>query len=897
MRLLIAAEPAEAAPRTRRASAVLLAALALALLAAPVAGAVTVPLGFQARTLPIPRASEAPAPGYVNGIREPTTIAFAPDGKMFVGDWFGRVKVFDSAEDTTPTLAVDVAIEVHSFGDRGLLGMALDPQFGTSGHNYIYLNYAYDQAMGSATPPHAEYSDGGDNCKNESPYTDCLISGRVVRVALDPATGIAVGGATEPPQQELVRSWCQQFNSHSMGDLEFDATGALLVSGGEGANYAAADYGQFANPCGDPPYEGGSLRAQDVRTSADQTDYSGSVIRIDPETGAALPTNPLYASADERARRILAYGLRNPFRFEVRPGTSELYIADVGQNDWDELDRLMLPPTGTAALNFGWPCFEGGDGTNQVLSSWQELAEGGKAPLCQSLYATPSAVTASFYAYGHSNGNPAAGRLFAGDACDPSPGAAFSGLAFYDPTGIPAELAYPAAYQGALFMADAARGCVWVMAAGSDGKPDRSQIANFVTTDEAGGISPVDLVEGPDGALYAPNFYDDTIEQIRYVGANTPPTAAIEASKVDGPLEGGKFTVQFDASGSSDPEGDAFDYAWDLDGDGEFDDGSDQPTAEWTYESATNVVVKVRVSDEFGRDDIAAVTLYPGDLGPPTPVIEAPSPKLEWAIGDAIAYQGSATDPDDDDTLANGKLQLKWNITIQHCPAACHSHPYVEPEGPSGSLVAPPHEYPSHLRFELTATDSRGRAVTAARDIYPRVIEVALSSDPPGIPITFAGQPASEGPFKLIAGGSGSVSAPGTATIGGVSYAFSSWSDGGARTHEITSRQSLSLVAHYNAVAETVPPTPTPLRKVRIGLASRPPGIKLWAGRTRRAAPFAVTIAQGRSLNLRAPSSARRAGRRLELRGWLVKGRLRRVSSLRVVARGNARYVAIYGAG
>lgn len=866
---------------------------ALALLAVPAARAETVPAGFQARKLPILKASEAPSPSYVNGLKRPTTLAFGPDGKMYVGEWLGRVKVFDSVEDTTPTLSVDISTEVHTFGDRGLLGMKLDPEFGESGHNFIYLDYAYDQAMGSTTPPHAEFSDGGDNCANEAPWTDCVISGRVVRIALNPATGVAAAGAVEPPQQELVQSWCQQFNSHSMGDIEFDSSGALLVSGGEGANYAASDYGQFSNPCGDPENAGGSLRAQDVRAGGDQTDYSGSIIRIDPATGEALPDNPLYGSSDVRARRILAFGFRNPFRFEIRPGSDEVYVGDVGQSKWEELDRVTSPPaSGQGALNFGWPCYEGGSGANQVMTTWKSLTEEGHAPLCQALYDNPSLVTASIWGYGH--GIPA-GYLFPGDACDPSPGAAYSGLAFYNPAGVPASAAFPPEYQGALFMADAARGCIWVMGAGADGRPDPTDVTNFAIGDEDGKISPVDLVEGPDGALYAPNFYSESIEQIRYFGANEPPKAALEADKVDGPLVGGEFTVHFDASASSDKEGDDFSYEWDLDGDGEFDDGSDQPTAEWTYTSEDNVTARVRVKDEFGRTDQTAVQLYPGDLGPPSvPTIEAPSPGLHWAVGDTIDYAGSASDPD------GGPLTYKWRISIQHCPSGgCHEHPYVEPEGPSGSLTAPPHEYPSHLSFILTATDDRGRSTPSlALQSFPRVIDVGLASDPPGVPVTFDGEPLSAGPFHLIAGGSGTVSAPATASAGGASYVFSSWSDGGAPSHEITSKQSVDLVARYTPVAgPPAPPPPKPPAKVRLSIASRPPGIKLQAGKSKRRAPFSLRVLPGTKVALRAPARASTGGRAYRLEGWLVKGKLKRRRAIAVAARGGGRYVAVYTAG
>lgn len=862
---------------------------------APSAGAVTVPEGFQARTLPIPRRDEAPPPNNINGLRKPTAIDFGPGGKMFIGDWFGRVKVFDSVEDTTPTLSLDVSTEVHSYGDRGMLGMKLDPEYGTAGNNFIYLSYAYDQAMGSATPPNPEFPDnGGDNCAEPA---NCPISGRVVRIELDPTTGIAAGGAVEPPQQVLVQSWCQQFNSHSMGDIEFDSTGALLVTGGEGANYSAADYGQFGNPCGDPENEGGSLRAQDAQTPEphDQTDYSGAMIRIDRATGEPPATNPLFAGSDVRARRIVAYGLRNPFRIERRPGTDEIYVGDVGQNDWEELDLLISPPA--SVLNFGWPCYEGGSGSNDTASAWVSLANEtpSKAPLCKTLYEAPGLVTPSIWGYGHNNGNPdpGVGRLFSGDQCDAAPGAAVSGLEFYDPAGVPAATVFPAAYQGALFMADVARGCIWAVDPGPGGQPDLTSISNFATADEGASISPVDIVQGPDGALYAPNFYDDSIEQIRYFGANSPPTADLEADKVDGPMVEGDFTVQFDAGGSVDLEGDDFEFDWDLDGDGQFDDGADESTAEWTYTSEANVMAKVRVTDEFERTDEATVTLYPGDLGPPVPLIEAPLEELDWAIGDVIQYEGSATDPDGD------PVDLKWKISIQHCPSGCHEHPYTEPEGATGSFVAPPHEYPSHLRFELIATDGRDRSVTSAPlDVEPRVIDVDLGSEPTGIPVTFDGEPASAGPFKLIAGGTAAVFAPATATVGGVPYVFSSWSDGGAASHQFTSLQSTDLVARYAPLSGppivSVDPPPAGTPKVRIGVASRPPGIKLRAGNVRRSSPFSREVPQGSRLTLRAPARTTRGGRSYVLRGWLVKGRLRKGTILTVVARGPSRYVAVY---
>ncbi len=145
-------------------------------------------------------------------------------------------------------------------------------------------------------------------------------------------------------EKVLIEDWCQQYSSHSIGNLAFGSDGALYVSGGDGASFAFADYGQKGsplNPCGDPPggvgathtpptAEGGALRSQDLRTSGDPVSLDGAILRVDPATGNALPDNPLHRSNLPNTRRIIAYGLRNPFRFTIRPGTNEIWVGDVG---------------------------------------------------------------------------------------------------------------------------------------------------------------------------------------------------------------------------------------------------------------------------------------------------------------------------------------------------------------------------------------------------------------------------------------------------------------------------------------------------------------------------------------------------------------------------------------
>ena len=107
----------------------------------------------------------------------------------------------------------------------------------------------------------------------------------------------------------------------------------------------------------------------------------GTIIRIDPASGAALPDNPLSGSGDANARRIVTQGLRNPLRFAFRPGTSELWVGDVGWATWEEINRIDNPLDGSVK-NFGWPCYEG-DGT-------QPAYDGNDLPLCEALYGSGS---------------------------------------------------------------------------------------------------------------------------------------------------------------------------------------------------------------------------------------------------------------------------------------------------------------------------------------------------------------------------------------------------------------------------------------------------------------------------------------------------------------------------
>ena len=99
----------------------------------------------------------------------------------------------------------------------------------------------------------------------------------------------------------------------------------------------------------------------------DSTGFDGSVLRLNPLTGQALPDNPLFGGASADDDRIVAYGLRNPFRMTVRPGTNEVWVGDVGWNIWEEINRVVSPTDGTIE-NFGWPVTKARAGSRDMTA-------------------------------------------------------------------------------------------------------------------------------------------------------------------------------------------------------------------------------------------------------------------------------------------------------------------------------------------------------------------------------------------------------------------------------------------------------------------------------------------------------------------------------------------------
>ena len=322
----------------------------------------------------------------VSGLTNPTAMAFAPDGRLFVCLQAGQIRVIkDGALLPAPFLT----LTVDSVGERGVLGIAFDPAFDSN--QYVYVYY-------TATSPQ--------------------IHNRVSRFT---ASGDVAAPGSELVLIDLNVEPLSGASNHNGGAIHFGQDGKLYV--------AIGDNGVGAN-------------SQSLNTRL------GKVLRLNAD-GTIPSDNPFFGTATGLNRAIWALGLRNPFTFAVQPGSGRIFINDVGQSVWEEIND------GVAGANFGWPNCEGPNTINTETP-------------CSSSFAAP------LFAYDRRMSDP--------EEC------AIAGGAFYNP---PVEQ-FPAADVGAYFFADLCGG--WIR---------RRDPMSGVVTDFATGLSAtVDLKVSSDGSLY-----------------------------------------------------------------------------------------------------------------------------------------------------------------------------------------------------------------------------------------------------------------------------------------------------------------------------------------------------------------------------------------------------------
>ena len=301
--------------RARWPLSLLLAVVGLALAAPAGALAATVPSGFE--------------DALVADVSAPTALAFAPDGRLFVTSREGRLRVLAGASTST---VLDLSGRVCTDWERGLFGVAVDPDVATNGHVYLYYSFKRQGACGSLTSP--------------TP---------VNRVSRSTLAGGSIDPATELVLVDNIRS---PEGNHNGGDLQFGKDGMLYVSIGDGG----CDY-KDTSRCGA------------LNTAArDMHMLLGKVLRI-TRTGGVPADNPWAATGGRCAltgsthpgrhcQETFAWGLRNPFRLAFDPNATgtRFFINDVGQRVWEEVDEAA------AGADYGWNTREGRCATNSTSS-------------------------------------------------------------------------------------------------------------------------------------------------------------------------------------------------------------------------------------------------------------------------------------------------------------------------------------------------------------------------------------------------------------------------------------------------------------------------------------------------------------------------------------------------
>ena len=400
---------------------------------------------------------------FASGFDLPVAIDWTPDGdKAFVAQLNGVVRLIENGT-LAETPFIDISPQVNRSTDRGLLGLAVHPDF--PNQPYVYLAFTYD-------PPEAMENNGlgGEDGNGNRPS-------RVIRVEADPNTNfttaipgsevVIVGinstwentscpdaNSTDnfnippsgiTPDGENIRDYlATDSQSHSIGALRFGTDGSLFISNGDGTSYNRVD-----------PR---SVRVQDI------DNLSGKLLRVDPLTGEGLSDNPFYnGDPNSNRSKVYSYGLRNPFRFAVNPETNEPFVGDVGWKTWEEIN------TGRGG-NFGWPFYEGGDGTSLQQPEYQNLPE------AQAFYNSGESVIAPISADNHEDGAVAItmGDFYTGDT-------------------------YPDFYKNALFYSDFRNGSVNYLTSNEDG------VSVNTFDEDISGLTQIST--GADGNLYGVDLF------------------------------------------------------------------------------------------------------------------------------------------------------------------------------------------------------------------------------------------------------------------------------------------------------------------------------------------------------------------------------------------------------
>lgn len=411
-----------------------------------------------------------------SGLAQPVVVTHAFDQRLFIAERAGRIRIVDAAGALLTTPFLDITSRVDSSGgEQGLLGLAFHPNYAVNGYFYVY--YTYD-------PP------GTNNDRT-----------RISRFTRSAGNVNLANAASEL----ILLEFEQPYSNHNAGDLHFGEDGYLYIASGDGGGSYWASVGQ----------------APVQMYSQGPNDLLGKLLRIDVDTPpggdtgpdctvaggtnySIPPGNAFTNGAGNGCDEIWAFGLRNPWRFSFDRADGSGWIADVGQSQWEEVNRFDAGTVG--GLNYGWSCFEGAHAASEYYDFYDYTQ-------CQ----PASAYDMPAYALTHSTSD-----------CSITGGFVYRGVAYTD-------------LPGAYFFSDYCRPSIRTLT-GDPGALSETTVL------PAGAIaSPSTFGEDVLGELYVASLSAGTVSRI--AGSEPRPTTAVVSKTSSAPaIDGAVDPVWADAN-------------------------------------------------------------------------------------------------------------------------------------------------------------------------------------------------------------------------------------------------------------------------------------------------------------------------------------------------------------